>query len=266
VTEQVAGVAITAEPASFTLARGAQQVVTLTTSYDGGVLGEWAKGSLTFDGPAHDVRIPVAVRPVAVAAPTEVTETGATGSRTFSVTPGFTGTLTPGVTGLLGATPTAGIVTSGEFVPTMPAPGPAAKAFTLDVPAGGTLVRFDVDAVSDKDDLDLYVYDATNKLVALSASAAADEQVTLSSLPAGVYTAYVNGYDTGGGGGFSYTAWALPPGAVGNASVTPASQEVRLAEPVNLTLSWKGLTAGQRYLGFVSYVPGSAERTIVSIG
>jgi hypothetical protein len=263
VTEQVPGVEVTATPATFEIGAGESLEVTLTTRYDGGTIGQWAKGSLTFDGTAHDVRIPVAVRPVAISAPVEVSGSSLSGSKAFSVTPGFSGPLTPQVTGLVGATPTVGTVATGAFAPS---PSAATKAFPFQVPVGTPLVRFDLDALSAADDLDLFLYDAGNELVAFSATGAADEQVTLSSLAPGAYTAYVNGYSTGGGGAFSYTAWAVPAGAVGNAAVSPPTQTVTVGQPVDLAVTWKGLTAGQRYLGYITYREGSAERTVVSIG
>ncbi len=260
VTSAVPGMTVTASPKSFTLAPGAKQVVQITLTRDKATLGAWAKGNLTLNSRAHTVRIPVAVRPVAIAAPSEITGTGSEGSVDFSVTPGFTGNLDTSVTGLVGATPVAGSVVNGPFAPAETA---ATKAFTLVVPAGTKVARFDVDASGATDDLDLYVYQA-GKLVDLSASAAGDEQVTLTDPAAGTYTAYVNGYDTANGGGFSYTQWAVPGVDVGNVTVTD-NVNATLATPVTLTARWSGLDATQRYFGFIGYA-GAADRTMVSIG
>jgi hypothetical protein len=260
VSENVAGLSIVSDVPSFTLAPGASQVLHLTVTRDDAPLGDWAKGSLTLQGSTHTVRIPVAVRPVAISAPAEVTGSGTSGSLTYSVTPGFTGNLDTSVVGLTGATPTSDTVVSGAFTPAASA---ATKVYTLVVPAGTAIARFDVDDATNTDDLDLYVY-KDGSLVDLSASAAGDERVTLVNPEAGTYTAYVNGYDTGGGGAYSYTQWAVPPVDAGNLTVSD-NVPATLATPLDITATWSGLTAGQRYLGVISYA-GADETTVVSIG
>ena len=158
------------------------------------------------------MRIPVAVRPVALAAPAELAGSGTSGSTAYSVTPGFSGTLTSTVTGLVGATPAAGPVAAGALTPTDSA---TTKVYTVTVPAGPTLARFDLDATNDGDDLDLFVYRGAT-LVGQSASASGDEQVTLDDPTAGTYTVAVNGYETSAGGGsFAYTGWVLGSGCGG---------------------------------------------------
>ncbi len=259
-SSSVPGLSVTSSPASFTLAPGAKQVLQITVTRTDAPLGDWAKGTFTLTSSAHAVRIPVAVKPVAVAAPAEVTGTGTSGSTTFSVTPGFTGTLDTSVNGLIGATPVNDTVVNGPFAPV---PSAAVKAYSLVVPAGTKLARFDVNAAGATDDLDLYVY-KDGALVDLSASAAGDEQVTLTDPAAGTYTAYVNGYDTANGGGFAYTQWAVLGVDAGNLTVTD-NVPATLAVPVTLTATWSGLTAGQRYLGYVGYA-GATDRTVVAIG
>jgi subtilisin family serine protease len=262
VSSAVTGVNVTASPSSFTLAPGGKQAVVFTLSRSSAPLGDWAKGSITFASSAHSVRIPVAVRPVAIKAPAQITGAVPAGTTTFKVTPGFTGTLDTSVSGLVGATPVSSSVVNGPFAP--PTVDAATKAFTLTVAAGTPLARFDVDAANNADDLDLYVY-KDGALVDLSASAAGDEQVTLTDPAAGTYTAYVNGFDTAAGGGvFQYTAWAVPSPAVGNLTVSD-NVPVTSGTETTLTASWSGLTAGQRYLGFIGYAT-SPERTVVAIG
>lgn len=262
-TVDLAGIDTVVSPSSFTVAPGASKTFTVTFTRSTAELGEWAKGTLTLTGGTHTVRVPVAVRPVAISAPLEITGTGTSGSQSYSVTPGFTGTLDTSVGGLAGAAPTASSVVTGPFDIDAPATGAATKSFTLVVPAGTGLARFDLDAVSNTDDLDLFVY-KDGELVDLSASGSADERVTLHDPEAGTYTAYVNGFDTGGGGGFSYTQWAVPSVPAGNLMVSD-SVPVTVATPVDLTATWSGLTPGLRYLGYVQYGAGP-ERTVVSIG
>jgi hypothetical protein len=253
---------VIANPSTFTVAPGATQPVEFTLSRGTASLGQWAKGSITFASSAHSVRIPVAVRPVAIKAPAQITGAVPAGTATFNVTPGFDGTLDTSVSGLVGATPVSSSVVNGPFAP--PTVDAATKAFTLTVAPNTPLARFDVDAANNADDLDLYVY-KDGALFDLSASAAGDEQVTLTDPPAGVYTAYVNGFDTAAGGGvFKYTAWAVPSAAVGNLTVSD-NVPVTSGTQATLTASWTGLTVGQRYLGYIGYAT-SPERTVVAIG
>jgi len=267
VDDVVPGLDITASPTSFTLAPGATQTVTLTVTRTTGTLGAYAKGSLTFTGDGgHLVRIPVAVKPVAIAAPTEIRGAGTAGSTSYQVTAGFGGTLDTSVTGLAAGTTSPGVVTSGAPSTTA---NPSNAVYPVTVPTGTALVRFDLDATSNADDLDLFLYRAGSTTpIDASASAAGDEQLTYPDLPAGDYTLVVNGYDTGAGGAFAFTRYLVPPGGSGNLTVSDGVA-VSLADPVTLTAAWQGLDAARRYLGVISYGDGrttAAETTIVSIG
>jgi subtilisin family serine protease len=266
VSSSVPGITISSDAPSFDIAPGAAKVLHLTMTRDTAALGTWAKGNLTITGDhGHVVRLPVAVRPVAISAPVELSGTGTSGERSFSVTPGFTGTLDTSVAGLLGATPTSGTVATGAFDADAPAAGPGTKAYTVPVPAGTGLARFDVDATATADDLDLYVY-KDGELVGVSASGAADERVTLSDPEPGAYTAYVNGYATGGGGGFAYTQWSVPSAPLVPANLTVDDNvPMTIGQPSTLTAHWSGLLPGLRYLGYIQYGAGP-ERTIVSVG
>ena len=100
-------------------------------------------------------------------------------------------------------------------------------------------------------DLDLFVYKGGN-FVDLSASAAADEQVTLIKPAAGTYDVYVNGF-SGGTLSYAISNFVVPSGSAGNASVTPDPAQVTIAVPVTLTASWTGLDTTKRWFGAISY-------------
>jgi subtilisin family serine protease len=256
----VPGLSLVSDVPDFTLAPGASQVLHITVTRVDAPIGDWAKGSITLQGATHRVRIPVAVKPVAISAPAEVTGSGATGSLHYSVTPGFTGTLDTSVVGLTGATPTPDSVVSGAFTPAADAD---TKVYSLVVAPGTRIARFDVDDATNTDDLDLYVYSGST-LVDLSASAAGDERVTLVDPAPGTYTVYVNGYDTGGGGQYTYTQWAVPAVDANNLTVSD-NVPATLAVPLDVTASWSGLDATKRWLGVISYA-GADETTVVTIG
>ena len=97
------GVDVDVSPSSFTLAPGASQTFTVTfTTERGAALGEYTSGSLTWSNKAHKVRSPLVVKPVALAAPTEVSGTGT--AQSYGITFGYSGPFAMSTRGLLAAT------------------------------------------------------------------------------------------------------------------------------------------------------------------
>ena len=262
------GIDVKVAPSELDLTAGGTGTFTVTFTRTSATLDNYATGFLTWTGGGTTVRSPLAVRPVAIAAPGEVSGGVADGSATVTVIPGATGNIVSKVAGLVGATPVTDSVVTGPFDATAPAVSAAVKKYTITVPAGTALTRIDVDSLPAADDLDLYLYDDKGKLVALSATGAGDEQITELGLAPGTYTAYLNGYATPGGGSYKITTWNVGTATAGNATVTSPVAGT-LGVPVDLTLAWTGLDAAQRYLGWIGYtVDGSAasDVTVVSIG
>jgi subtilisin family serine protease len=262
----VPGFDIEVSPATLTLDPGEEASFTVTFSRTDAPLGEWAIGSLTWSDGTHEVRSPVAIRPVALAAPAEVHgEASASGSQEFTVTPGFTGTLDPNVAGLVGVTPVADSVATGPFDIDNPTTGPQTDLYQVDVPAGTSAARFSVDSADDTADLDLYVY-KDNELVDLSATGAADEEVTLLSPDDGTYDVYVNGFATPGGStNYLISNFVVDAADAGNAAVTPDPAEVTSGTPITLTATWTGLDPTKRWLGVISYTDTDTT-TLLSVG
>ena len=248
----------------FTRAGQAQKVefaFTRTTA----PLGAWAKGSITLTdaGTGTTVRLPVVLRPVAVAAPAEVSGTGTTGSVPVTVTAGFSGALPVTTAGLA-----AGSRTTGSL------PGTSSRQVPVTVREGTAHARFDLDSINDAGDFDLTVYrlnaagTAAEALVGQSATGAADERVDLVAPRAGRYVALVENYAAAPGEATS--AWALttflvdPTATAGDLTVTPNPVPVTQATRATVTASWSGLTAGTRYLGLLRY-EGASATTLVSV-
>jgi subtilisin family serine protease len=241
-------------------------------------IGEWAFGSVTWrDKQGHVVRSPIAVRPVALAAPAEQRGTGTSGSATIALKAGYTGTLTTVVDGLVPATVDSfDLTTTGpDFDPAAPAASTQTAVVPVTVPAGTELARF---ATFDADypagsDIDVFVYrvdDGTLTLVGQSAGGTAEEIVTLTDPEAGDYEMYVDLFAAPTGTALTVepNTWVVGSGAVGNLTASPASQSVTTGRPATVTIDWSGLTAGVRYLGQVRYGNGTDEigQTIVTIG
>jgi hypothetical protein len=274
-----AGFTVSVSPTSFTIAPGASKTFSVTITRTTAPLGTYQFGSITwFDKNKdtgkrdHVVRSPIAVRPVALAAPAEVTGSGGSGSTNVSVKPGYSGTLTATPYGMVAADVTTQhlVGVNTNFNTAAPAVGASVMKVTVSVPVGTRLARVGTvgSDYPDGTDLDVFMYLAgTNTLVASSADGDADELITFST--PGNYDVYVVQFATVGvtEQDVHHYAWIVPNSAAGNLTATPASQSVTTAVPASVTVSWTGLTAGNKYLGVVIYGDGTSDigRTIVSV-
>jgi subtilisin family serine protease len=263
-TASVPGFSVDVSPSSLTLAAGAEGTFTVTFTRTTAPLSTWAVGKLTWTDGTHTVRSPIALQPVAVSAPAEVAvAASASGSKTFDVIPGFTGTLDPSVSGLVGVTPIADSVPAGAFDIDAPNADADTKLYQVSVAAGTKAARFSLDSADDTADLDLFVYQG-GALVALSASGAADEEVTLIAPAAGTYDVYVNGFTTPGGSTtYGLSNFVVPSADAGNLTVTGGA--VTIGVPKTLTATWSGLDPAKRWLGVISYA-GADDVTMFSVG
>ena len=135
------------------------------------------------------------------------------------------------------------------------------------MPSGTVAARFSLDSADDTADLDLFVY-LDGDFVDLSASGAADEQVTLIAPAAGTYDVFVNGFATPGGStAYGLANFVVPATDAGNLTLTPnpVPPPATLGDPSTVTGTWSGLDTTKRYFGVISY-DGSDVVTIFSIG
>jgi subtilisin family serine protease len=262
----VPGFDVAVSPSTLTLASGEEGSFTVTFTRTDAALGDWAFGSLVWTDGSHDVRSPIAVQPVAVSAPTEVHgDASASGSQEFQVTPGFTGNLSTSVSGLVGVTPIADSVVSGDYDINAPVADADTKHYTVVVPAGTVAARFSLDSDDDMADLDLFVYKG-GTFIDLSASGSADEQVTMLNPAAGTYDVYVNGFTTPGGTTtYKLANFVLDSASAGNASVSPNPAAATIAVPLTLSADWTGLDPAKRWFGVIHYA-GSTDVTYFSVG
>jgi len=267
----VPGFDVVVTPSVLTLAPGAEASFSVAFTLDEddpAPLDAWAIGSLTWTGAGNVARSPIALEPVAVSAPTEIhAVASADGSEDFEIVAGSLEPLTLTMSGLVGVTPVAGDVTTGEFDIADPVADADTDRYTVTVPADTKAARFDLDSLDDTADLDLFVY-LDGEFLDLSASGAADEQVTLLAPDPGTYDVYVNGFATPGGStGYSLANFVVPPVDAGNSTISPnpVPPPGELGTPSTVTVSWAGLDAAQRWLGVISY-SGSDQVTYLSVG
>jgi subtilisin family serine protease len=264
-TAGLAGFTTTITPSSLTLAPGQTKPFTVNFTRTTATLNAYTGGQLTWSDGTHNVRIPVVVRPVALAAPAAVFGTG--GAINYNVKFGYTGPFTASARGLIPATTFNGSVMTdptGIFTPVASA---YAVSFDVVVPAGTTYARFalfDANATPGSD-LDLYVYRA-GTLVGSSGGSTATEEVNLLNPTAATYTVWVHGFSTSNPSTFTLFAWVLGSAAAGNMTVAaPATATTGATGTINLTFS--GLTSGTKYLGSVAYsgTSGLPNPTIVRV-
>jgi hypothetical protein len=266
--EGLTGVTATPSTASFSINPGGTQNWSVTFTRTTATLGQYATGFLKWTGSrGHVVRMPVAIRPVAVAAPVEVSGTAA--GISYSVRTGYAGTLNFAARGLVAATETDATVAQDPDQSFDPADATGTFSKTFTVPAGQSLLRVGIDEnfiTPSGTDLDVFLFRGTT-LVGAAADGDSNEMVTLSNPVAASYTVYVHGFATNGpSADFTLFEWQVPTTSAGNMNVpAPATATVGGTVPVNLTFT--GLAASTWYLGQVVYNDGSANigSTIVSV-
>ena len=262
-----AGIKVEVTPSTLTLASGATGTYSVKfTTLAGATFNEYTFGSLTWSNGSTAARSPIAVRPVPLAAPSEITGTGVSGSKTYSVTFGYTGPFSATPQGLQAAhtdTRTLADDPTNDFNTDDPAGNQGIQVHKFTIPAGTPLARFQTfGTVNPNDDLDLYVYsvsddEKTRTLVGFSAGGTASEVVTVNK-PSGKYEVYVHGWEVVPGVSYTLYDWILASTAAGNMTVT-APTSATTGATADVTANWSGLTAGTKYLGRISYSNGTSE-------
>jgi len=146
--------------------------------------------------------------------------------------------------------------------------GPGTVAIPVTIPAGTSYARFSLfDAnVSPASDIDLYVVNSANVIVAASGGATSNEEANLLNPAAGNYTVWVHGFNVPGTANFTLFRWTLGTLPAGNMTVNAPAAAVQGTTGV-IGLTFNGLTPGIKYLGSVAYggSAGLPSPTIVRV-
>ena len=181
----LSGVDVVVTPSSLALAPGASATFTVKfTTNSSATFDKYTSGHLTWSDGVHSVRSPLVVKPVALAAPGEVSGDGT--AQSYGITFGYSGPFSMSTRGLLAATQNPGTV-SDDPTNTFVVGGPGQTVHTITIPAGTTYARFALydDNIPAGNDIDMYVYNAAGEQVGLSGSGTSQEIVNLVSPPAG---------------------------------------------------------------------------------
>jgi hypothetical protein len=269
----MSGVTALVTPSSLTLAPGETKSFTVAFTRTTAALNAYtvnSSGQLTWTqtaGGSHIVRIPIVTRPVAIAAPPEVT--GTSSGITYDVKTGYAGTLNFAARGLVPATTFPETVAQDPDQTFDPNDPTGTVHEDIVVPAGLKLLRVGIDEgfiTPSGTDLDVYVYRGGTR-VGQAADGDSNEMVTFTDPPAGTYTVYVHGFNTNGpSANFTLFSWQLGSADAGNMTVPgPATATVGGTVPVDL--SFTGLVGGTWYLGQTVYNDGTSDigTTIVNV-
>jgi subtilisin family serine protease len=278
------GIVVTVVPSSLSLGPGQTATFDVSFVYESGPLDLWRFGTLTWTSNDHSVNSTLAVKPVSLTAPAEVTSFGGSGSISFPVEFGYTGGYAPGVHGLRLPLVINGFVDNDPTKTFTFRSGNGVTAHLVDVPADQLYLRFSLfDALTDgDDDLDLYLYyqpgicnplDFRGTRITESGGPTAEEQVNVFRPAAGCYGALVHGFETdqvSGGPGANYTMLAWAFGTVDDQGNMTASGPplVNSGSTETITVNWANLVSDTIYLGGISHntPQGLVGITLITIG
>ncbi|KUM37716.1 protease [Arthrobacter sp. EPSL27] len=262
VKANVPGIKVSVAPAALNF-KAAGETKTFKVSFEnkGAALGQFAMGSLTWEGAGKTVTSPISVRPQSVVAPKSVdfTTDSGTGSGDINVVSGTDKPVDITLDGLSKA--------DSEGIELVPGPFEAradASTFvkTVQVPAGSPLAKFSVISSDPAADFDMWV--VTPRGVLTAATASASESVSVSNPAAGSYTIYANLYSSTDGKARKATVDAAVLGSnEDNATVTPNPLVLPNGDSGKVTVNWDGLEPGS-YIGRVTFA-GASQATFVSV-
>ena len=230
-------------------------------------LNTYTGGQLTWTSEqGHSVRMPVVIRPVALAAPAEVSSTGSAVS--YPVNFGYTGAFTAAARGLVPAALTAGTVADDPTDSACSLSSPNAQLIPVAIAAGTTYARFSLfDAdVNPGSDIDLCVYRGATLVGSSGSGTSAEAGEPGSTRPQATTRSWCRAGAWPARHRSSSTRGSSIRRDAGNMTVSaPASATLGATGTINLTFN--GLTAGTKYLGSVAYsgVAGMPTPTIVRV-
>ncbi|MEO5778956.1 MAG: S8 family serine peptidase [Arthrobacter oryzae] len=253
-------VKVTPEMLNFGAA-GQKRTFKVSFENEGAALGQFAKGSLTWQGANQTVTSPIAVRPQSVVAAGDVAFTSdrASGSGDIKVVSGTDAPVKMTLDGLSKADSTAVELVPGEFSGVTDASN---HVKTVEVPAGSPLAKFSVISADPNADFDMYVMTPNGPLTVATSSAS--ESVSIPNPAAGTYRIYANLYASTGNRATKASVDAAVLGAnPGNAAISPNPLTLPNGKSGTVSLVWTGLEPGS-YIGRVTFA-GASSPTFVSV-
>ncbi|MGV7207664.1 S8 family serine peptidase [Oxalobacteraceae bacterium A2-2] len=276
----IAGFEVSVTPATLQLDPGQSASYAVNLARTDAPAGTWKFGEVIWGDSEHTVRSPLQARyNDGVEAPALLAATATSGTRQLLFQAGFDGKLAVARAGLREYTRLAQSVTQAGPLPELSdvrnactARGAGVKAVTLAIPHNTMLARFELSnrdtAGGADDDLDLFLLDQSNTVIASSGHGDSNESVTLINPGMGVVKVCVLGYKLKNGASTSYTlsyATAIPNDTKGSVKLA-APEAVNVGGAGSVGVSWSGLEAGKHYLGGVQLSnPASQQGSVTEI-
>jgi hypothetical protein len=250
------GYQVSVSPSTIRLNRGQSATYEVTITNVSAPIGAWRFGSLTWSETTgkYDVYSPISVRGALFSAPEEIDGSGEAGSASFDVHFGYTGDYTAAAHGLETATLTMDNVVQDPNQSFSPADG-FSNSHTFNL-SGVAFFRIAIppEATEANADLDVYVFNPSNVLVASSTLGGTDELVDLAFPADGNWTVWVHGWQApGGDSDYTMYSWEISETPGGNLSVDSAPSSATIGTTGTVDVSWTGATAGEWHLGAVSH-------------
>ncbi len=264
------GYSVTVEPSSIRLKKGQSATYYVTITNDSAPAGEWRFGSLTWNekNGFYSVHSPIAVNAALFAAPVTVAGSGESGTASFDVSFGYTGSYTAAPHGLVADASTSGSISQDpdQIYPSGDDSPVGVQKISYPI-TGGLFVRWEL-VIPGDDDIDLFLEDSGGNIIAASTNGGTDELIEL-MLPADdTYTMVVHGWSVPNEP-LPYTLhyWEVPMASGGSLSVDNAPASAVIGATDTVDISWSGLSSGTDYLGAVSHsdVAGLMGLTLVEV-
>jgi hypothetical protein len=262
------GIDVTVSPRTVRLRPGQTRAVRirLVATPDAPVR-EFAKGHLTWTGPTHEARIPLAVRATAVDAPRVVGAELESGRVVVTGRSGNGRTVRVSGVSLAPAYPVGISLRPGRFDEQHPENDADTFSTAVSVAPGSSAARFEVSGSNQGDDVDLYLF-RDGELVSASTGPGAEADLTVLDPAPGDYTVTVHAAEAGNGAAVTgaLTTWVVGRSDdARDVSVATEQRGSRAGAPFRSTLTWDGLDPTQRWFGVVRYA-GTDRRTLLRLG
>jgi len=250
------GYSATVSPSSIRLKKGQSATYEVTITNEGAPAGEWRFGSLTWNekNGHYSVYSPIAVKAALFSAPAAVAGSGESGTASFDVSFGYTGSYAAAPHGLAADAPTSGTIGQDpdQTYPSADDSPIGVQKINYAI-TGGLFVRWTM-VIPGDDDIDLFLEDSSGTIIAASGNGGTDELIEL-MLPADdTYTMVVHGWSVPNAP-LPYTLhyWEVPMVSGGSLSVDSAPTSAVIGATETVDISWSGLSSGNDYVGAVSH-------------
>jgi len=266
------GFNVTVEPSTLRLKSGDSATYYVTLTNQSAPVGEWRFGSLTWydkdKNSLYEVYSPIAAKAALFKAPAEISGSGESGSASFDVSFGYTGSYAAAAHGLEPATVTSDNVLQDPDQTFDPNDG-YSNLHTFDL-SGAAYFRLAIppEATEPDADLDVYVFNPAGQLAASSTAGGTNEQIDI-LLPAdGTWYVFVHGWAApGGDSDYTMYTWAISATPGGNLVIDSAPTSATIGATEAIQVSWSDAAAGQWHLGAVSHTgdAGLMGLTLVNV-